>query len=161
MALDLFRLQKRNTEVNRWHMAGCLNCAQSAFFLIVHFPFEFLFVLELIQYIQVYWILWLVGIRIQQTFATWACRKRRLIMGYKLAYTTGLLYAWSSCMQWGVWVWTVRHWVVPDQVIYCSKGGWVLFLKRTNSIPERRSWVTAPVVSRSSRNSLISLKYVT
>ena len=28
-----------------------------------------------------------------------ACRKRRLIMGYKLSYTTGLLYAWSSCMQ--------------------------------------------------------------
>ena len=25
-----------------------------------------------------------------------ACRKRRLIMGYKLSYTTGLLYAWSS-----------------------------------------------------------------
>ena len=28
-----------------------------------------------------------------------ACRKRRLIMGYKLSNTTGLLYAWSSCMQ--------------------------------------------------------------
>ena len=28
-----------------------------------------------------------------------ACRKRRLIMGYKLSYTTGLMYAWSSCMQ--------------------------------------------------------------
>ena len=28
-----------------------------------------------------------------------ACRKRRLIMGYKLSYTTGLLYAWCSCMQ--------------------------------------------------------------
>ena len=56
-----------------------------------------------------------------------ACRKRRLIMGYKLSYTTGLLYARSSCMQWGVWVWTVGHWVVLVQVIYCSKGGWVLF----------------------------------
>ena len=28
-----------------------------------------------------------------------ACRKRPLIMGYKLSYTTGLLHAWSSCMQ--------------------------------------------------------------
>ena len=28
-----------------------------------------------------------------------ACCKRRLIMGYKLSYTTGSLYAWSSCMQ--------------------------------------------------------------
>ena len=27
------------------------------------------------------------------------CRKRRLIIGYKLSYTTGSLYAWSSCMQ--------------------------------------------------------------
>ena len=27
------------------------------------------------------------------------CRKRRLIIGYKLSNTTGLLYAWSSCMQ--------------------------------------------------------------
>ena len=27
-----------------------------------------------------------------------ACHKRRLIMGYKLSYTTGSLYAWSSCM---------------------------------------------------------------
>ena len=58
-----------------------------------------------------------------------ACRKRRLIMGYKPSYTTGLLYAWSSCMQWGIWVWTVGHWVVLVQVIYCSKGGWVHFLK--------------------------------
>ena len=31
-----------------------------------------------------------------------SCRKRRLIVGYKLSYTTGLLYAWSSCMQRGV-----------------------------------------------------------
>ena len=67
------------------------------------------------------------GIRIQPTFSR-ACRKRRLIMGYKLSYTTGLLYAWSSCMQWGVWVWTIGHWVVLVQVIHCSKGGWVLFL---------------------------------
>ena len=51
-------------------------------------------------------------------------------MGHKLSYTTGSLYAWSSCMQWGVWVWTVEHWVVLVQVIYCSKGGWVLFLKK-------------------------------
>ena len=27
------------------------------------------------------------------------CGKSRLIIGYKLSYTTGLLYAWSSCMQ--------------------------------------------------------------
>ena len=58
-----------------------------------------------------------------------ASRKRRLIMWYKLSYTTCLLYAWSSCMQCGVWVWSVWHWVVLVQVIYCSKGGWVLFLK--------------------------------
>ena len=58
-----------------------------------------------------------------------ACRKRLLIMGYKLSYTTGLLYARSSCMQWGVWVRTVGHWVVLVQVIYRSEGGWVLFLK--------------------------------
>ena len=59
-----------------------------------------------------------------------ACRKRRLTMGYKLSYTTGLLYAWSSCLQWGIWVWTFGHWVALVQVIYCSKGGWVLFLKK-------------------------------
>ena len=75
------------------------------------------------------------------------CRKRRLIIGYKLSYTTGLLYAWSSCMQYVVWVWTVGHSVVLVQVIYCSKGRWVLFLTRTNGIPERRSWVTSTVVS--------------
>ena len=57
-----------------------------------------------------------------------ACRKSRLTKGYKLSYATGLLHAWPSCMQWGVWVWTVGHWVVLVQVIYCSKGGWV-FLK--------------------------------
>ena len=58
-----------------------------------------------------------------------AWRNRRLTQGYKLSYTTGLLHAWPSCMQWGVWVRTVGHWVVLVQVIYCSKGGWVLFLK--------------------------------
>ena len=63
-----------------------------------------------------------------------ACRKRRLIKGYKLSYTTGNLYAWLSCMQWGVWVWTVGYRVVLVQVIYCSKGGWVLFLERTASM---------------------------
>ena len=57
------------------------------------------------------------------------CRKRWLIIGYKLSYTTSILYAWSSCMQWGVWVWTVGHWVVLVKVIYCSKGRGVLFLK--------------------------------
>ena len=64
-----------------------------------------------------------------------ACRKRRLIIGYKLSNTTGLLYAWSSCMQWGVWVWTVGHWVVLVQVIYCSKGGWVIFFKKNQWHP--------------------------
>ena len=44
-------------------------------------------------------------------------RKRRLIKGYKLSSTTGLLYAWSSFMQWGVWVRAVGHWVVLVQVI--------------------------------------------
>ena len=65
----------------------------------------------------------------------WACCKRWLIMGYELSYTTDLLYAWSSCMQWGVWVWTVGHWVVLVQVTYFSKGGWVLFLKN-----QRHPW---------------------
>ena len=45
------------------------------------------------------------------------CRKRRLIKGYKLSSTTGFLNAWFSCMQWGVWVRTVGHWVVLVQVI--------------------------------------------
>ena len=63
------------------------------------------------------------------------CRKRRLIIRYKLSNTTGLLYAWSSCMQWGVWVWTVGHWVVLVQVIYCSKGGWVLFFNKNKWHP--------------------------
>ena len=75
------------------------------------------------------------------------CRKRRLIIGYKLSYTTGLLYAWSSCMQWGVWVWTVGHRFVLVQVIYCSKGGWVIFFNKNQRIPESRSWVTATVVT--------------
>ena len=63
-----------------------------------------------------------------------ACRTRRLIMGYKLSYATGLLHALSSSMQWGVWVWTVRHWVVLVQVIYFSKGGWVLYLEPIASL---------------------------
>ena len=75
-----------------------------------------------------------------------ACRKRPLIMGYKLSYPTGLLYARSSCMRWCVWVWTVGYWVVLVQVIYCSKSGWVLFLKNQRH-PERRSRHTATVVS--------------
>ena len=68
-----------------------------------------------------------------------ACRKRRLIMGYKLSYTTGLLHTWSSCLQWGVWVWTVGHWVVLVQVIYCSKGGSVLFSKEPTACRDQRS----------------------
>ena len=70
------------------------------------------------------------------------CRKRRLVIGYKLSCTTGLLYAWSSCMQWGVWVWTVGHWVVLVQVIYCSEGGWVLFFNKNQRHPweEKKSY---------------------
>ena len=60
---------------------------------------------------------------------------RRLTKRYKLSYTTGLLHAWPFCMQWGVWVGTVGHWVVLVQVIYCSKGGWVLFSKN-----QRHTW---------------------
>ena len=55
------------------------------------------------------------------------CRKRRLIMLYILSYTTGLLYAWSSCMQWGVWVWTVGRLV--NYPGYGNIGGWDLFIK--------------------------------
>ena len=69
------------------------------------------------------------GERISAKVCSCACRKRRPIMGYKLSYTTGLLYARSSCMQWVVRVWTVGHWVVLVQVIYCSKCGWDLFSK--------------------------------
>ena len=65
--------------------------------------------------------LWLGGLEFSQCLP-FACHKRQLIMGYKLSYTTGLLYAWSSCMQWGVWVWEVGHWVVLVQVKYCSKS---------------------------------------
>ena len=72
--------------------------------------------------------------------------KSRLIKGYELSYATGSLNAGSSCIRWGVWVWTVGHWVVPVQVIYCSIGGWVL-LKKKNGFPERSSWVAAIVVS--------------
>ena len=76
-----------------------------------------------------------------------ACRRRRLIMRYELSYTTGLLYAWSSCMQWGVGVWTVGHWVILVKVIYCSKGVWVLFLKN-----QRHPWeeITSYTHSRQS-----------
>ena len=63
------------------------------------------------------------------------CHKRRLIIGYKLSNTTGILYTWSSCMQWGVWVWTVGHWVVLVQVIYCSKGWWILFFNKNQRHP--------------------------
>ena len=64
-----------------------------------------------------------------------ACSKMRLIKEYKLSYTTGLLHAWHSWMQWGESVWTIGHWVVLVQVIYCSKGRWVLFSKN-----QRHSW---------------------
>ena len=63
------------------------------------------------------------------------CHKRRLTRGCKLSYTTGLLHAWPSCMLCGVWVRTVGHWVVLVQVIYCSKGGWVIFFKN-----QRHPW---------------------
>ena len=76
-----------------------------------------------------------------------ACRKSRLIKGYELSYATGSLNAGPSCIQWGVWVWIVGHWVVPIQVIYCQKTDELFFFKRTNGIPERCSWVAAIVVS--------------
>ena len=64
-----------------------------------------------------------------------ASRKSRLIKGYELSYATGLLNAGSSCIPWGVGVWTVGHWVVRVQVIYCSIGGWVPFLKKSQRHP--------------------------
>ena len=79
------------------------------------------------------------------------------IMGYKLAYTTGLLYAWSSSMQWGVWVWTVWHWVVLVHLICCSKGGWVLFLKNQRYHSGEVLSCSHSQVTESSRNSLLSL----
>ena len=57
-----------------------------------------------------------------------ACRKRRLIMGRELSYTTGLLHAWPSFMQSSVCVWTVDLWVVLVQVIYCFKSDEFFFL---------------------------------
>ena len=87
------------------------------------------------------------------------CRKRRLTKSYKLSYTTGLLYAWPSCKQWGIWAWTVGHWVVLVQVIHCSKGWWVLFLEPAASLrgdPE----LQPQSLARSSRNSFLSLQYV-
>ena len=69
-----------------------------------------------------------LGIRIQPTFALVRV-VRELIKGYELSYATGSLNAGSSCIRWGIWVWTVGHWVVRVQVIYCSIGKWVLFLK--------------------------------
>ena len=72
---------------------------------------------------------------------------RSRIMGYKLSYTTGSLYAWASCMQWGVWVWTVGHGCPgSDNILFQRRMS--SFLKRTNCIPERRSRVTATVVSQ-------------
>ena len=58
------------------------------------------------------------GIRIQglESVCLCACHKRQLIIGYKLSYASGLLYAWCFYMQWGVWVWAVGHWVVLVQV---------------------------------------------
>ena len=66
------------------------------------------------------------------------CRKRRLIIGYKLSNTTGLLYTWSSCMQCAM---NLDSWALgcPGQVIYVPKADEFFFLTRTNGIPERRS----------------------
>ena len=77
-------------------------------------------------YIYLYFSLWGLGDQNSANVCPCACLEKRLIMGYKLSYTTSLLYAG---MQWGVWVWTVGHWVVLVLLMYCSKGGWVLFLK--------------------------------
>ena len=92
--------------------------------------------------------LWLGGLD-SANVCPCACRKRRLIMGYKLSYTTSLLHAWSSCMQWILWVWTVWHWVILVKVIYCSKGGWVLFLKDPTA-----SWIEILSYSHSSKPDL-------
>ena len=77
-----------------------------------------------------------------------ACHKRLKTKGYKLSYSIppGLLHAWPSCMQWGIWVWTVGHWVVhgSDNMLFQM---WMSSIFITNGIPERRSWVTATVVS--------------
>ena len=69
------------------------------------------------------------------TLTTLTCRKSRLIKGYELSYATGSLNGLSSCIPWGVGVWTVGHWAVRVQVIYCSIGGCVLFLKKNQRHP--------------------------
>ena len=43
--------------------------------------------------------LWVRGDQNSANVCPCKCRKRRLIIGYKLSYITDLLYAWSSCMQ--------------------------------------------------------------
>ena len=47
---------------------------------------------------KIFWALWLGGVWNSANVCPCVCHKRRLIMGYKLSYTTGSLYAWSSCM---------------------------------------------------------------
>ena len=60
-------------------------------------------------------------------------------------------------MQWGVWFWMVGHWVILVQVIYRSKGRWVIFLME----PTASLWVNPELQphswARSSSNSLLPL----
>ena len=65
--------------------------------------------------------MWFGGIEFSQHLPC-ACRKRRLIMGYKLSYTTGLLHAWSPCI---IVACSFGSWALGPR----SKGGWVLFIK--------------------------------
>ena len=72
-----------------------------------------------------------------------ACRKRRLIKGYKLSYTTGFIV----CL---AFLHAVRRMSLDSWALGCPGSGNILFQRRmssffsrTNGIPERRSRVTA------------------
>ena len=109
-----------------WMFSSLFDCSSPFYFLLIVFwRLLIFFVLPL----------WLGGLEFNQSFHPSACRKRRLIKEYKLSYTTGLLHAWSSCMQWGVVVWTVGYWVVLVQIYTVPKADEFFFLKN-----QRHPW---------------------
>ena len=80
-------------------------------------------------------------------------------MGHKLSYTTGLLYARSSCMQCGM---SLDSWALG-----CPGSGNILFQRRMSSFlkeptasPRGDHELQPQSLARSSPNSLLSLKYV-
>ena len=85
-----------------------------------------------------------LGIRIQTQFAL-VHVTRWLIKRHDLSYTTVSWYA-GSCMQWGVWVWTIGlGYPGSGNVLFQRQR--VHLKKRIKNMSERRSWVTDIVVS--------------